>query len=252
MRILITNDDGIHAPGLEYLERIAAAVGDEVWVVAPETDQSGLAHSLTLHDPLRVRDIAERRFAVRGTPTDCVIMAVRELMPSPPDLVLSGVNAGSNIADDVTYSGTIAAAIEGTLLGIPSVALSQGYDYFGSGEIPFETAEAHGPAIVRRVFEAGIPRGTLVNVNFPARSPDAVAGVEVTRQGASTHGLKAEARIDSRRKPYYWLAYARAETSPAPGTDTHAVKAGRISVTPLRLDMTDTEGLVRLGALFND
>lgn len=249
MRILITNDDGIHAPGLAYLERIAEAVGDEVWVVAPETDQSGLAHSLTLHDPLRVRTIAERRHAVRGTPTDCVIMAVRELMPSPPDLVLSGVNAGANIADDVTYSGTVAGAIEGTLLGIPSIALSQAFDH-NTDDIPFETAEAHGPRIIRRVIELGIPRGTLVNVNFPARAPGEVAGVEVARQGAMTHALKAEARIDSRRKPYYWLAYTRAETPPVPGTDFHALAAGRIAVTPLRLDMTDPEGMERLSQGF--
>lgn len=248
MRILITNDDGIHAPGLAALERIAAAIGDEVWVVAPETDQSGLAHSLTLHDPLRVRDAGERRHAVGGTPTDCVIMAVRELMPEPPDLVLSGVNAGLNIADDVTYSGTVAGAIEATLLGIPAIALSQGYDWFGQGDIPFATAEAHAPGLIRRLVEAGIPRGTLVNLNFPDRAADAVAGVEVTRQGTATHGLRAEARVDSRRRPYYWLAYARSETPPLPGTDVHAVRAGRISVTPLRLDMTDADGVARLSA----
>jgi len=249
MRILITNDDGIHAPGLVALEAIARAVGDEVWVVAPETDQSGLAHSLTLHDPIRVRDIDERRFAVRGTPTDCVIMAVRELMPSAPDLVLSGVNAGLNVADDVTYSGTIAAAIEATLLRIPAMALSQGYDHAGGGDIPFATAEAHAPGLVRKLFEAGIPAGTLLNLNFPARSIEEVVGVEVTRQGTSTHGLKAEARMDSRRKPYYWLAYGRADEPAAPGTDVHAVQAGRIAVTPLRLDLTDHAGLERIAAL---
>lgn len=246
MRLLITNDDGILAPGLQTLARIAAAVGTEVWIVAPETDQSGLAHSLTLHDPLRVREIDTRTFAVRGTPTDCVIMAVRELMPSPPDAILSGVNAGSNIADDVTYSGTVAGAIEGTLLGIPSIALSQGFSWREGAAIPYETAEAHAPDIVRRVLAAGIPRGTLVNLNFPDCAPDDVVGTEITRQGTATHGLTAEARIDSRRKPYYWLAYARSTTPPEPGTDVHALAAGRISVTPLRLDMTDHDGLARL------
>ncbi|MBH0238971.1 5'/3'-nucleotidase SurE [Methylobrevis albus] len=248
MRILITNDDGIHAPGLEALERIAAAVGDEVWIVAPETDQSGFAHSLTLHDPLRVRELDDRRFAVRGTPTDCVIMAVRQLMPEPPDLVLSGVNAGQNAADDVTYSGTVAAAIEGTLLGIPSIALSQAYEWAGEGEIPFETAEAHAPAVIRKVFAAGIPKGTLVNLNFPNRAPDAVEGVEVTRQGASLHGLGIEARMDIRRKPYYWLFYGRTFKEPAPGTDVDALARGYVSVTPLRLDMTDDESLGWLGS----
>ncbi len=249
MRILITNDDGIMAPGLEALERVAHAIGSEVWVVAPETDQSGLAHSLSLHNPLRVRDIAERRFAVGGTPTDCVIMAVREIMDGPPDLLLSGVNAGANMADDVTYSGTVAAAIEGTLLGIPSIALSQGYSYVERTPIPYETAEAHAPALVRRILEVGIPRSTLVNVNFPNLAPDAVAGVEVTRQGSLTHGLKADGRVDSRGRRYYWLAYGRADTEPEPGTDVHALREGRISVTPLRLDMTDGEGLSRLAAL---
>lgn len=250
MRILLTNDDGIHAPGLAALERIAAAVGDEVWVVAPETDQSGLAHSLTLHDPLRVRVIDGRRFAVRGTPTDCVIMALRELMPEPPDLVLSGVNAGSNIADDVTYSGTVAGAIEGTLLGIPSIALSQAYDSSGEGEIPFATAEAHGPAVIAKVLEAGIPRATLVNVNFPNRRPEEVTDVVAVRQGASTHGLRTEARVDSRRRPYYWLAYSRAEQAPEPGTDIHAIVAGKIAVTPLRLDMTHEDELGKLRRIF--
>lgn len=249
MRILITNDDGIHAPGLDTLERIAAAVGSEVWVVAPETDQSGLAHSLTLHDPLRVRDIAPRRHAVGGTPTDCVIMAVRELMPAAPDLILSGVNAGANMADDVTYSGTVAAAIEGTLLGIPSIALSQGYVYAEQRPIPYETAEAHAPDLIRRVLEVGIPRSTLVNINFPDAAPDAVRGVEVTRQGQLTHGLRAEGRIDSRHKRYYWLTYGRAEAETVPGTDVHALREGRISVTPLRLDMTDPDGLGRLAGL---
>ncbi|WP_181704069.1 5'/3'-nucleotidase SurE [Chthonobacter albigriseus] len=250
MRILITNDDGINAPGLVALESIAHALTDDVWVVAPETDQSGLAHSLTLHDPLRVRDIDGRRFAVRGTPTDCVIMAVKELMPEPPDLVLSGVNAGANMADDVTYSGTVAAAIEGTLLGIPSIALSQAYSWADGGEIPFGTAEALAPDLIRKVVAGGIPKATLVNINFPDRAPDRIAGVEVTRQGTSTHGLKAEARLDSRRKPYYWLAYARADNALVPGTDNHAIAQGRVSITPLRLDMTDDSGLARLSALF--
>jgi 5'-nucleotidase len=250
MRILITNDDGILAPGLASLEAIAAEIGTEVWTVAPETDQSGLAHSLTLHNPLRIRELGERRYAVSGTPTDCVIMAVREIMKTPPDLVLSGVNAGANVADDVTYSGTIAAAIEGTLLGIPAIALSQGYSFADGTPVPFATAEAHGPAIIRGVLEAGIPRATFVNVNFPDCGAEEVAGVEVTRQGAASHGLKAEARIDSRRKPYYWLAYARAETEPEQGTDIHALRGGRISISPLRLDLTDPAGLDRLRGRF--
>jgi 5'-nucleotidase len=147
MRILITNDDGIHAEGLAVLERIAATLSDDVWVVAPETDQSGLAHSLTINDPLRLREIGEKRFALRGTPTDCVIMAVTHVMPEKPDLVLSGVNSGQNLADDVTYSGTVAGAMEGTLLGVRSIALSQAYNFENQRRVvPWEVVETHAPA----------------------------------------------------------------------------------------------------------
>ncbi|ODN69268.1 5'/3'-nucleotidase SurE [Methylobrevis pamukkalensis] len=250
MRILITNDDGILAPGLVSLEKIARAVGSEVWIVAPENDQSGFAHSLTLHDPLRLRELGERRYAVRGTPTDCVIMAVREIMGEAPDLILSGVNAGQNAADDVTYSGTVAAAIEGTLLGIPSIALSQAFDWSGGARIPFETAEVHAPGLIEKVLAAGIAPGTLINVNFPNRAPDEVSGISVCRQGSSVHGMRIDARIDSRRKPYYWLTYSRAFKEPDVGTDTHALESGHISVTPLKLDMTFTEGLADLEKVF--
>src|SRR5690606_11475479 len=164
MRILLTNDDGIHAEGLAVLERIARELTDDVWVVAPETDQSGLAHSLTLSEPLRLRKIDDRHFALRGTPTDCVIMGVRSLMPEKPDIVLSGVNGGSNMADDVTYSGTVAGAMEGTLLGIRSFALSQAYNVADGGRIvPWEVAEAHGPALLKRLIDTKLPEGVLVN-----------------------------------------------------------------------------------------
>lgn len=136
MRILLTNDDGIHAEGLSVLERIARTISDDVWVVAPEVDQSGLAHSLTLSEPLRLRPVSERRFALRGTPTDCVIMAVKKILDRKPDLVLSGVNVGANLADDVTYSGTVAGAIEGTLQGIRSIALSQAYQHAVGRDVP--------------------------------------------------------------------------------------------------------------------
>jgi 5'-nucleotidase len=249
MRILITNDDGILAPGLAALERIARALADDVWVVAPESDQSGFAHSLTLHDPLRLHKVGDRRFAVRGTPTDCVIMGVRELMPERPDLVLSGVNAGTNLADDVTYSGTVACAIEATMLGIPALALSQAYDE-GDCAIPFETAVAHAPALIERILGQGLIAGTFVNINFPACAPDEVAGVEVTRQGTFAHGIGVEKRVDCRHRAYYWLTYGRPDTTTVPGTDAHAVSQNRISVTPLDLDLTHQPGIERLRALF--
>src|SRR5262245_52982722 len=159
MRILLTNDDGIHAPGLGILEEIARTLSDDVWVVAPETDQSGVSHSLSLNDPLRLRAIDARHFAVKGTPTDCVIMGVRYVLKDAvPDLVLSGVNRGQNVAEDVTYSGTIAGAMEGTILGIPSLALSQAYGIATRQKPHWETAIEHGPDLIRRVLEAGVPR----------------------------------------------------------------------------------------------
>ncbi|TIY03067.1 MAG: 5'/3'-nucleotidase SurE, partial [Mesorhizobium sp.] len=152
MRILLTNDDGIHAEGLASLERIARTLSDDVWVVAPEQDQSGYAHSLSISEPLRLRKIGEKHFAVRGTPTDCVIMGVKKILPAAPDLILSGVNSGANIADDVTYSGTVAGAMEGALLGVRSIALSQAYSYLGEDRVvPYETTEALAPALLKKL-----------------------------------------------------------------------------------------------------
>ncbi|HET7716345.1 MAG TPA: 5'/3'-nucleotidase SurE [Bauldia sp.] len=239
MRILLTNDDGIHAPGLGVLEAIARKLSDDVWVVAPETDQSGLSHSLSLNDPLRLREVNEHKFALRGTPSDCVIMAVRRLLGGKPDLVLSGVNSGQNVADDVTYSGTVAGAFEGTLLGIPSIALSQAYTFEdGVRTIPWETAAAHAPEVIRKLVAFGFPPAIVYNINFPNRMPDQVEGVVITTQGRLTHGLHIDARVDGRGNPYFWLAYRRERPDIAPGSDLDALERGAISVTPLRLDMT--------------
>ena len=242
MRILITNDDGIHAPGLAVLERIAKALTDDVYVVAPESDQSGVAHSLSLNDPLRLREISPRHFAVKGTPTDCVIMGVRQILKdNPPDLVLSGVNRGQNVAEDVTYSGTIAGAMEGTLLGIPSIALSQAYGP-GAGRkaLHWSCAETHAAPLIGKVLAEGIPAGVLVNINFPNCPPDGVAGVAITVQGKRDTGLmRVEEREDGRGNPYYWLGFARPTTTPGTDTDLAALLAHKISLTPLRLDLTD-------------
>src|SRR5579872_5962692 len=168
MRILLTNDDGVHAAGLKLLESIARELSDDVTVVAPENDQSGVSHSLSLSDPLRLREIGPRHFALKGTPTDCVIMGVRRILADrPPDLVLSGVNRGQNVAEDVTYSGTIAGAMEGTTLGITSFALSQAYGLDTRQNPHWETAVRHGPDVIRKVLDTGVPEGILVNVNFP-------------------------------------------------------------------------------------
>ena len=240
MGILLTNDDGIHAPGLAALERIAAALSDDVWVVAPETDQSGLSHSLSLNDPLRLREINAKKFALRGTPTDCVIMAVRELLPEPPDLILSGVNSGQNIADDVSYSGTVAGAIEGSMLGIRAIALSQAYSWDeGLRNVPWHTAETLAPGIIAGLIDTDFPRRTCVNVNFPNCGPDEVKGTEVTRQGTFTHGLYMEKRHDGRGFPYYWLRFGREREAPREGTDIKALMENRVTITPLKLDLTD-------------
>ncbi len=239
MRILLTNDDGIHAEGLAVLERIARHLSDDIWIVAPETDQSGLAHSLTLSHPLRLREVSERHYAVTGTPTDCVIMGVRKLMKEPPDLILSGVNAGQNLADDVTYSGTVAGAIEGTLLGIRSIALSQAYDPQHGRVLPWNTAENLAPDLLKKLVDVDLPAGTLLNINFPRCETADVEGTEVTTQGKLTHGLQVEQREDGRGFPYYWLRFSRRQHEFHDGTDLNAVNQKKISVTPLKLDLTD-------------
>ena len=242
MRILLTNDDGIHAPGLKLLERIAEKFSDDIFVVAPETDQSGVAHSLSLNNPLRLREVGPRHFAVQGTPTDCVIMGVRKLMEGhKPDLVLSGVNRGQNVAEDVTYSGTIAGAIEGTLLGIKSIALSQAYGGLETRHRPhWDATEALAPGILQKILRIGIPAGVLINVNFPACEAGQVAGVAVTSQGKRDGELmRIEERHDGRAIPYYWMMFQRAGFTPGEGTDLEALAANKVSVTPLRLDLTD-------------
>jgi 5'-nucleotidase len=253
MRILITNDDGIHAPGLAILEKIAAGLSDDVIVVAPEYDQSGVAHSLSLNDPLRLRKISERRFAVKGTPTDCIIMGVRSILQGEkPDLVLSGVNRGQNVADDITYSGTVAGAMEGTMLGIPSVALSQCYGPGGQDAIHWDCAEAHGARLIRALLAKGIERNVLVNVNFPDSAADQVAGVAATVQGRrDMQVLRIDPRLDGRGNPYYWIAFDRETTEPAFGTDLEALRRKYISVTPLKLDLTDQASVERYSRLFD-
>lgn len=244
MRILVTNDDGIHAEGLAVLEGIARALSEDVWVCAPEIEQSGAARSLTLSDPLRVRREGERRFAVMGTPTDCVMLAIQFLVPgSPPDLVLSGVNRGLNAAEDVTMSGTVAGAIEGMSLGIRSIALSQMLTYAPDDPFPpFEAAEQHGPGLVERLVEVGWPDGVILNVNFPARPAREISEVEVTRQGSrDARNRYAERRVDLRGRDYYWLGFRPEPSRPDRGTDLLAAYEGRISVTPLHIDLTHRE-----------
>jgi 5'-nucleotidase len=238
VRILLTNDDGIHADGLEALERIAAQLSDDVWVVAPEYERSGASRALTLDEPIRVRRVGARKFSTTGTPTDCVMLGVHELVEGKtPDLVLSGVNRGANLAEDVTLSGTVAGAIEGMALGIPAIALSQ-MGFYEPGT-SFAAAEAFGPGIVKRLVEIGWPNDVILNVNFPNGPVEQITEVEVTRQGfRDVHVRHAEKRTDLRGKEYYWMGFRMEKSSPADGTDLHAAYNGKISVTPLHIDLT--------------
>ena len=255
MRILCTNDDGIHAPGLKIVEEIAKQVGSDVWVVAPELDQSGVSHSLSLNDPMRLREVGPRHFAVRGTPTDCVIMGSRHVMAdSKPDLVLSGVNKGRNVAEDVVYSGTIAGALEGTILGLPSFALSQEFSIETKHKPLWETALKVGPDVIKKVMKLGGPRDTVINVNFPACMPEDVKGIVVTRQGKRNQGfLRVDERRDGRGNPYYWIGFEKLAVidTPGEGTDLAALEGNYVSVTPLRLDRTDMEFSKKLVSVFN-
>ncbi|HWM61383.1 MAG TPA: 5'/3'-nucleotidase SurE [Rhizomicrobium sp.] len=250
MRILVTNDDGIHSPGLVVAEKIARAISGDVWVVAPENEQSGASHSLTLTSPLRLRRIEERRFAVSGTPTDCVMMACLHILKAqPPELILSGINWGSNLADDVTYSGTIAGAMEGCALGIPSIALSQGYDEGDRQAIDWAAGEAHGAGIVRKLVAAGWPAGTLINVNFPGCPADQVKGVKVVPQGSyDLQSTEIEERTDARQRAYYWIGLRRRKSTPPSDSDVGAVYDNYIAVTPLHLNLTEPEVLVSMRA----
>ncbi|MBV9990266.1 MAG: 5'/3'-nucleotidase SurE [Alphaproteobacteria bacterium] len=252
MRILVTNDDGIHAPGLLVAERIARALSDDVWIVAPETEQSGASHSLTLALPLRLREIDPRRFAVTGTPTDCVMMACAHVMKdAAPALILSGVNRGSNLADDVTYSGTIAGAMEGCALGIPSIALSQAYGFEPGSELRWDCAETHGPKVIGRLVELGWPSDVLMNINFPDTPADGVKGVEITMQGKRDLQTAAlDRRIDARGFPYFWIGFKRVRSNPKAGTDLRAIYEKRISVTPLHLNLTERTVMEELRQAF--
>ncbi len=241
MRILITNDDGIAAAGLASLERIAATLSDDIWVVAPELEQSGASRAMTFTDPVRVRRMDPRRFAVSGTPTDCVILAMTDLIEGQrPDLVLSGVNRGANLGEDISMSGTVAGALQGMVLGIRSIAVSQEANYDRTDHpARFETAEAHAPGVINRLIEVGWPEGVVLNLNFPDRAPDDVGEVEVTRQGfRDIHELHAEKRTDLRGRDYYWMGLFDRSAPQVDGTDLSAISQGRISVTPIHIDLT--------------
>jgi 5'-nucleotidase len=245
-RILISNDDGIHAPGLAVLEEVARSLSDDVWVVAPETEQSGASHSLTMHRPLRLREVGPKRFAVEGTPTDCVLLAINEVLADRrPHLLLSGVNHGGNMGEDVTYSGTVAAAMEATLFEVPGIAFSQ---VTAEGAKPrWETARAHAGDVIRRLLDGPWPPGVLMNVNFPDVPPDQVTGVKAAAQGRRKLANNLVKSVDPRGRPYYWIGNTREGEASVPGTDIHAVlREGAIAVTPIHLDLTHVSALAEM------
>ncbi|MEP6869159.1 MAG: 5'/3'-nucleotidase SurE [Novosphingobium sp.] len=252
MRILLTNDDGINAPGLNVLERIARQLSDDVWICAPSEEQSGAGHSLTLNRPVRLHQHAERRFSVTGTPTDSITLALKHLMPDAPDLILSGVNRGANLGDDVTYSGTVAAAIEGALAGVPSIALSQVYVRDGAGEdVLFDAAEAWGAKVIGGLIDAEFAPRTLININFPPLPAADVKGIRVARQGFHDYGRGSVVKgTDPRGNPYYWFGLYGIEHTPGHETDLEAIADGYVSVTPLQLDLTHQASLAMLKARF--
>ncbi|RDE06217.1 5'/3'-nucleotidase SurE [Sphingomonas aracearum] len=253
MRILLSNDDGLHARGLEVLEALARAISDDVWIVAPAEEQSGKGRSLTISEPVRLRQWGERRWAVSGTPTDAVKIALGELMKDHrPDLLLSGVNRGANLAEDTSYSGTVAAAMEGAFAGIRSIALSQCYPSPVMGDaVTFEAAEAWGERVLRPLLDQPFAPRTLVNINFPPIAPDEVRGIRAVRQGLRDHGGQmVDRRTDPRGVPYYWLSTGRMTHTAAHDTDLEAIADGFISVTPLHLDLTHTGSLASLAATY--
>lgn len=251
-RILITNDDGIHAPGIAVMESIARGFSDDIWVVAPDQERSGAGHSVSLAHPVRMRQLDERHFQVSGTPTDCVLMAVCEILGDErPTYLLSGINSGANLAEDVSYSGTIAAAMEGTLLGIRSLAISQlrGPDR----EVDFAPCERYAPDLIRRLLHLETwPADSLININFPHADPHSITGTRLTTQGQRPPGSFTIApRTDTRGQPYFWVNVEYTDGAKEPDSDLHAIAENAISVTPIKMNYTDRAWREELSGIFD-
>ena len=239
-RILLTNDDGIHSDGLIKLEEALSEVGD-VYTVAPAAEMSGASHSLTLARPLRIRRIDDRHWTIDGTPTDCVTLALHKIIPEEerPHICVSGINHGGNLGDDATYSGTVAGALEATILGVPGIAFS----LVARENFDFTEAARFAVTAVRKVLQEGLPEGTLLNINFPRGE---FKGVRVTRQGLKNARPVISEHIDPRGKPYYWIGEEYFPWNSAEGTDYQAIEQGYISITPLKSDMTDHNALTAI------
>jgi 5'-nucleotidase len=246
-RILLTNDDGIDAPGLEVLEAIAAELAREVWVVAPEHDQSGVSHSISLHHALRVSRRGERRFGVSGTPGDCAVMGICHLMTAGPQLLLSGVNRGLNLGMETVFSGTVGGAMTGMMLGVPSIALSQAYK--DRHNVLWDASRTLGAKVVRELLAIGWSRDACLNVNFPACSAAESGPITLARQGVGMiEGMHVETRVDPRGMTYHWLNFRRGDRQQGPESDYDALRAGNVVVTPLRYDRTDEDAYQALAA----
>lgn len=253
MRILLTNDDGVHARGLELLERVARQLSDDIWVVAPADEQSGAGHSLTLTQPVRLRRHGERKFSVTGTPTDAVMLALAHVMKDHrPDIILSGINRGANLAEDVTYSGTVSAAMEGSLTGVRSIALSQAYSREGMGDtVPFAAAEAWAVKVLEPLLRDHEDPSVLININFPALAADEVKGIKVCRQGLRDYGrLRIVQRRDPRGYDYFWFGLGPILHTPTHSTDLEAIADGYVTVSPLHMDLTHDHSIARLERCF--
>ncbi len=262
MKILVSNDDGVYSPGLQRLAEALAKLG-EVYVVAPDRERNAASHSLTLHKPLRAEQVAERVFAINGTPTDCINLGVNFFMPERPSLIVSGINKGENLGDDISYSGTVSAAIEGTILGIPSFAISQArlpaFSQQSTVNSPqtiddgqwsmdyFETAAEFALILARMILKRGLPRDTFLNVNVPNLPIEKIKGVRITCQGKRLYdATNIIEKVDPRGKKYYWIGGNRLSWEKKENTDFEAVSEGMISVTPLHLDLTNYSAIEEL------
>ncbi len=255
-RILVVNDDGIMAPGIAILEKVAKTLSDDVWVIAPERNQSGASRSITFQHPLRVHQLDTQRFFVMGTPTDCVVLALLDIMKDhQPDLVLSGVNYGQNVAEDIAFSGTVSAAMQSIQMGVPALAFSQSLQFEHSTGLQarWDVAEHFAPLIIEKLLKEGWPADVLMNINFPDCPSDQIAGMEMTVQGRHDQSVwHVDERTDPAGRHYYWLGYSGPRSHAKPGTDLYAIEHKRISITPLHVELTHYETLDQLKQSIRD
>ncbi len=236
--ILVTNDDGVHSPGIIALFRAMKEIGD-AYLVAPDRERSAVSHALTMHRPLKVEEIREHVYAVNGTPTDCVAIGVNKVLPERPTLIVSGINKGGNVGDDITYSGTVSAAIEGTIMGIPSFAMS----IVGTKNFHFDTASYYSSEIARYILEKSLPYDTLLNVNLPNVHKDKIKGIKFTRQGKRVYDNAIQETYDPRGEKHFWIGGGIPYWEHGEDTDIQAVQQGYVSITPIHLDLTNYNAL---------